>query len=137
MPGRSTRSFGCSNMLRTLVGLVAAALWLPTALYLLFPNDGGKIAAIIAAMCTVPLTLVIAAPVVFLLRRKLSLGWCIGLGVATGVAGLVECIFVFPLSLDFLLFWCIGAGVVSSLVFWIVGVVGNRYFNPASRHAAT
>jgi hypothetical protein len=106
-------------------GLLVAALWLPVVLYFT-SGPYAKFGFFITAFYTVPLTLFVAAPLVYLLRYCLSLALCLASGLAIGVAGTLMVLAttnrLFAWNASLVLMLC---GLVSSLIFWVVGVWRN------------
>ena len=113
-------------MFRVTSGLIAAALWLPILNSAVAHAEDQKPAFLVIAIYTVPLTLFIAAPLVFLLRRKLTLGRCLLTGALLGIVGALT--FWSPYSVKSSLWGAplVLAGLLSSLLFWVIGVWRNR-----------
>jgi hypothetical protein len=114
-----------SASFRLVCGLFVAALWLPV---LLLATSGpyGKFWFLMTAFYTVPLTLIVAAPLVYFFRHRLSLLSCLACGLGVGFLGALT--FLSTTNYLAALNWgpaLIVSGVVSSLLFWIVGVWGN------------
>jgi hypothetical protein len=112
---------------RVVAGLIAAALWLPLAASLLAPGGERVPAFALPALYTVPLTAVIAAPLVYFFRRNLSFIRCCIVGLGIGTVGALT--FWSPYSNAALLSWgptLVAAGLLSSVVFWVVGIWRNR-----------
>ena len=110
---------------RFLLGLVAAALWLPL---LLLATSGryGMFWFVMVSPFTILLTLV-AAPIAFLFRRNLSLLVCVVAGVVAGGIGvLLFWLATNPLAAGNWAPLLVVAGLLSGLVFWAVGVRGNH-----------
>jgi hypothetical protein len=114
-------------MLRLVLGFVVAALWLPAYAYVLSRSlvESG---AVLVAMFTVPLTLFVAAPLYWALRERVGFLACICAGLCVGAIGCL----LFWLSTNTLaaLNWSpllLAAGLVSSFLFWVVALWGNKY----------
>jgi hypothetical protein len=110
---------------RLIAGLLVAALWLPLLLY--FTSGGyGPFWLFMTGFYTVPLTLLVAAPLVFLFRHRISLALCLVVGLAIGFLGSLT----FLATTNYLaaLHWApllIVSGLVSSFLFWLVAVFRN------------
>jgi uncharacterized membrane protein YeiH len=114
-------------MLRLFLGFVVAAVWLPVSLLLYSPAGQGELPAVLVAMLAVPLTVFAAAPLYWVLRRRVNLIVCICSGAIVGVFGC-------------LLFWLgtnwlatvntspaiLITALVSSLIFWAVAIWNNK-----------
>ena len=111
---------------RLVLGLLAAALWFPLLAWQR-AQENGWVSFMIVGMFTLPVTLLIAAPLVCFLRRRLSFPLCCAFGIVLG--GLLA----LP---DVLLGnWVVARGdalmvipvrLISSIVFWLIGVWRNR-----------
>jgi hypothetical protein len=115
------------GVLRLIGGLLVAALWLPSLLYFVSRGWEKEFSSFIVAYYTVPLTLVVAGPLVYILRKKLTLARCLTVDLLLGVLGALT--FWSPYSLKAMLNWgplLMVVGVVSSFLFWVVGVWRNR-----------
>ena len=117
---------------RLVAGLIVAAFWFPVCLY--FRDDRyGPLGFILAASFTVPITLFVAAPLVYFLRGRLSFWLCCVLGVVLGSLGLVPNMLAGNwgaarnIGLTMML-----VGLVSSMLFWVVGVWRNGDLTCAS-----
>ena len=111
-------------MERVIVGLFAAALWLP--ILTLFSWPGG---AVLVGALTIPLTLLVAAPLVYLFRRRLSLWLCLAAGATVGAIGAATFTWLTnPLAGANSAPALIGVGAISGGVFWLAGVFRNPYF---------
>lgn len=113
--------------LRIIGGLIVAALWLPCLLYVMSRGWERKVSSLIVACYSVPLTLLVAAPFVYFLRRKLTLVRCLTVGLLLGT--LAALTLWSPYSPKAMFNWGplqVLAGVVSSLLFWAVGVWRNH-----------
>src|SRR5262245_3044048 len=114
-----------SASLRLIYGLVVAGLWLPV---LLFFTSGpyGKFWFVMTGCFTVPVTAVLAAPLVFVFRYRLSLQLCLACGLGAGVLGtLIFLATTNPLAARNWAPAFVLTGLVSSLLFWGVGVWRN------------
>lgn len=114
-------------MKRLILGLIFAALWLPT---LAFFTSGiyGRFWFSMTAAFTVALTVFVAVPLYWVLRKKANLLVCAIAGVLVGLVGSV----VFSLTANFsglvFLNWSpamIVAGLMSGMIFWFVGLWRN------------
>ena len=115
------------GILRIIGGLVVAALWLPLLLYIVSKSWEKQFSLLIVGFYTVPLTLLIAGPFVYFLRRKLTLARCLITGALLGTLGALT--FWSPYSLTAMFNWgplLVVVGIISSFLFWVVGVWGNR-----------
>lgn len=116
--------------LRVILGLIVAALWLPVLLYVLSRGWEKTFSFLIVTLYTVPVTVLIATPLVYFLRRKLTLGRCLTAGFVLGTLGALT--FWSPYSPKAMFNWgplLMAVGVVSSLLFWVTGVWRNRDLN--------
>jgi hypothetical protein len=113
---------------RLVAGFLAAASWLPL-LILMRPGLTWPGAALVL-MYALPLT-VLAAPVVYLLRRRLSFILCGAFGILFGLVGAVGLLWgTNPLAaprVQVLLQvgWFGLIGLISGALFWLVGVYRN------------
>ena len=113
--------------LRVILGLIVAALWLPVLLYVFSRGWEKTFSFFIVALYTVTVTVLIATPLVYFLRRKLTLGRCLATGFVLGTLGALT--FWSPYSPKAMFNWgplLMAVGVISSLLFWVTGVWGNR-----------
>jgi len=127
-------------MTRVFLGFAAAALWLPLVSYF---TGGvyGQFWFVMTASFTLPLTVVLAIPLFFLWRRRITFWRCLLAGLAIGLVGALA--FLAMTNLAAALNWSpglIGAGVLSSIVFWAVGIWNNGALagppNPGVSNAA-
>ena len=124
-----------SASVRLIAGLLVAGLWLPL-LSLITVFSSGPFWFVMTALYTVPLTLIVAAPLVFLFRRRLTLALCLAFGLIISLLGML----VFLATTNYLaaLTWApllTASGLVSSFLFWLVAVSGhwrsnNRWRGP-------
>jgi hypothetical protein len=123
-------------MLRLILGFAAAALWLPILSYATSGIYGGFWFGMIA-FYTIPLTVLVATPLYYFNRKRVTFWLCVIAGVAVGVLGaLLFLVMTNPLAA---LNWSpllIGSGLLSSIVFWVVGVWKNGNLTAASRGPA-
>jgi fluoride ion exporter CrcB/FEX len=92
----------------------------------------------IVGVYTVPLTLLLAGPLVYVFRKRLTLARCVTVGFILGMLGSFT--FWSPYSLAAFFNWgplLIVVGVISSLLFWVVGVWGNRDLTKARATAGS
>jgi hypothetical protein len=116
-------------MLRLIIGLTVAALWLPLV-GLLHGSWEGQFFAGAVALFTVPLTLVVAAPVcaVFYYSKVAPSWWfCMIFG---GIVGFLGAMIFAAISNNSLIGWnsapgFILVGVISALMFWAIGIRKN------------
>jgi len=114
------------GVFRLIGGLIVAALWLPVLLYVISRGWEKTFSFLIVAYYTVPLTLLVATPLMYFMRKHLTLGRCLLVGFLLGALGALT--FWSPYSLKAMWNWgplLVAAGVMSSLLFWIVGVWRN------------
>jgi hypothetical protein len=113
--------------LRLIGGLLVAALWLPALLYIVSRGWEREFSFLIVAYYTIPLTLLVAGPLVYIQRKKLTLVRCLTVGLLLGTLGAFT--FWSPYSLKAMFNWgpvLMFVGVISSLLFWVVSVWRNR-----------
>ena len=111
-----------STSVRLVAGLLVAALWLPLLGLLTVPWSG-PFWSVMTALYTVPLTLLVAAPLAFLFRRRLTLVLCLAFGLTISLLGVL----VFSATTNYLagLRWApllTASGLISSFLFWWVAV---------------
>jgi hypothetical protein len=108
------------------VGLVVAALWLQCVLY--FTSGGyAQFWFFMVAPFSVSLTALVAAPLVYLFRRRISFTLCCGFGLTIGLLG--SLLFLATTNPLAALHWSpafLLVGLSSSIIFWSVGVWRNR-----------
>jgi len=114
-------------MTRLILGFFTAALWLPLLAYILDSTYYGEFWAFAIAFYTVPLTIFVALPAYFLVRKRISFLLCVGMGCVIGVIGA----FIFFLVTNPLaaMNWApglISAGIMSSIVFWVIAIWKNK-----------
>jgi hypothetical protein len=123
-------------MFRLILGLAVAALWFPL-LTLTFAPAPAKLAAILSAGLTVPLTAVIAGPLVYALRRRLTLSASTLSGAAIGALGVIAYGAGTRWAIDLtLMLVFVAVGSISGVLFWVVGVYRNAAMRPANVHAS-
>lgn len=112
-------------MLRIVVAFTAAALWFPSLSYFL-SGEYGPFWFLMIALYTVPLTLLVAAPLYYFNRKRITFLFCVLAGLGIGLLGALS-------------FWSmtnrlaaqnwapllIGTGLVSSVLFWVIGIWRN------------
>ena len=112
-------------MVRIVVGFLAAALWLPL-LSLATSGPYGGFWFGMTAIFTVPLTLLVAVPLFYLWRRRITFWRCLLAGLAIGIIGAALFLLVTnPLAARNWSPLLAVAGVLSSLVFWAIAVWRN------------
>ena len=115
-------------MIRLIAGFLAAVGWLPL-LQLLQPGITWP-GALLFLIATIPF-IILAAPMVYLMRRRLSLFLCVAFGMLFGLLGAV--VFMWgtsPLAaplgqLTFRVAWYVAIGSISGALFWLAGVYRN------------
>jgi hypothetical protein len=112
-------------VVRIVVGFLAAALWLPLFSLATSGPYGGFWFGM-TAMFTVPLTLLVAVPLFYLWRRRITFWRCLLAGLAIGIIGAALFLLLTnPLAARNWSPLLIGAGVLSSLVFWAIAIWRN------------
>jgi hypothetical protein len=112
---------------RLIAGFLAAAIWLP--LLILLQRGLTWPGAVLVLLYATPMTL-LAAPIVYLLRRRLSLVLCGIFGTLFGLVGAIGLMGTNPLAapreLAMLRLGRFGLiGLISGALFWVVGVYRN------------
>jgi len=126
-------------MMRIVLGFAAAAMWLPL-LQLMAGElaDGyGLFWFGMTAMFMVPLTVLVAVPLFYVWRRRITFWRCVFAGLVIGIVGAV--IFLLTTNPLAALNWSpllILVGVLSSLVFWVVAVWRNPALTAEASNAA-
>jgi hypothetical protein len=112
-------------MFRLISGFVITALWLPV-LSLFTSGIYGNFWFWMIACYTVPLTIFVAVPLYYAMRRKINFLFCIVSGIGIGALG--SLLFLAMTNWLSFLKWSpllIFVGLVSSLLFWFVAVWKN------------
>ena len=123
-------------MVRIVVGFLAAALWLPL-LSLATSGPYGAFWFGMTAMFTVPLTLLVAVPLFYMWRRRITFWLCLVAGLAIGIIGAALFLLVTnPLAARNWAPLLIVAGVLSSVVFWATAVWRNSTLTNSRSKAA-
>jgi len=119
-------------MFRVVLGFVAAALCFPAGVLVYAMCIGewrwGPLFASLAAVYTVPLTILVAAPLFLLFRRHASFLVCVGAGIAVGLIGVLLEALLGSYGYAVAMAWKFAAvGAVSASVFYFVAVFRNRF----------
>jgi len=113
-------------MVRIVFGFAVAALWLPIVAY----ATGGVYGWFWSSMTgifTIPLTIVLAVPVFYVWRRRITFWRCLTAGLAVGLVGaLLFLLMTNPLAALHSLPAFVLAGTFSSTLFWVVAVWNNK-----------
>ncbi len=114
-------------MVRLILGFVSAAMWLPVYLYF---TTGAERQWTFVLTCafTVPLTAFVAAPAFYFVRRHVDLLLCTAFGAFIGALCSIMFVNTFAdmqSAVDKILMF-MAIGLFSSLLFWAIGVWGNR-----------
>jgi len=119
---------------RLIAGFIATAFWLPAVVFLAHADDHPwtRVGVSMVPLLTLPLTL-LAVPLVYFGRRRLSFTRCLASGAAFGVLGAAAVLawaraspfaaphwFFYTMILSFMT-----VGLVSGAVFWLAGVWRN------------
>src|SRR5688572_14503455 len=118
------------KMVRLVFGFLVAALWLPLVAWLASPSLVESLAGPIAAM-SVSLTLLVAAPSFWLVRRRVGLRGCLLGGLAVSALGSV--LFWAATNTPAVLSWgpfILAGALVSASFFWFVALWRNDRFDP-------
>jgi hypothetical protein len=111
---------------RLVLGLLVAALWFPLLAWER-ALDHGWVAFMLVGMFTLPVTLLMAAPLVYLLRRRLSFTLCCTFGIALGgLLALADVLTGNWVAARGDALMGIPVGLISSILFWLIGVWRNR-----------
>jgi hypothetical protein len=115
-------------MVRIVLGFIAAALWLPVLELVAGEISGGygRFWFGMTAMFTVPLTVLVAVPLFYVWRRRITFWRCVFAGLVIGIIG--AGLFLLTTNPLAALNWSpllIVVGVLSSLVFWAIAVWRN------------
>ena len=114
-------------MLRIVVAFTVAALWFPSLSYFM-SGEYGPFWFFMIALYTAPLTLLVAVPLHYFNRKRITFLFCVLVGLGIGLLGVLS-------------FWAmsnqlaaqnwapllIGTGIVSSVLFWVIGIWRNGY----------
>jgi|HubBroStandDraft_1064217.scaffolds.fasta_scaffold268541_1 hypothetical protein len=113
--------------IRLAFALGVAALWLPLLASWRAQDGYRGTGFLITGGFTVPITLLVAAPLVYVFRRRLSFLLSCLFGIALSLIGLLPDLITGHWGVaNGLAQIIVPAGLISSMLFWLVGVRGNR-----------
>ena len=123
-------------MPRIVLGFAVAALWLPVLLYF-SAGDYGEFWFVMTAAFTVPLTLLVALPLYYFWRRRITFWRCLSAGCVIGILGTLA--FLAMTNPQAAINWSpglVGSGIVTSIIFWAIAVWNNDALGSEAGDAA-